>query len=222
MQLFYSLITTLVLNFSVTNCAAPGGETTKAVEPVTVQDGKGIATFAGGCFWCTEAVFERVIGVKDVVSGYTGGPEENPTYRQVSYGETGHAEAVQIYYDPAKVTYQELLEIFFATHDPTQVNRQGPDVGAQYRTEVYYHNEGQQKATEAYIKKLNDSGKYGRKIATKVTAYEEFWLAEKYHQDYYELNPGNPYIKGVAVPKVKKFKKLFPEKVKSQYQTASR
>ncbi|WP_246032570.1 peptide-methionine (S)-S-oxide reductase MsrA [Roseivirga ehrenbergii] len=182
-----------------------------------VQKGNEIATFAGGCFWCTEAVFERVNGVKNVVSGYTGGKENNPTYEDVSYGRSTHAEAIQIYYDPKVISYQELLEVFFYTHDPTQVNRQGPDVGTQYRTEVFYHDENQKKLATDYISKLNQSGKYNKPIATKVTEYTKFWLAEDYHQNYYELNPGNPYIINIAVPKVNKLKEHFPNLVKKKY-----
>lgn len=216
MQGIYSLLISLVLNFSVGACAQDT-QGTEAIDLSTLQEGQAVATFAGGCFWCTEAVFERVQGVNDVVSGYIGGEEENPTYYQVSYGETTHAEAIQIYYDPKVVNYQELLDIFFATHDPTQLNRQGPDVGSQYRTAVFYHDDAQKTSVQSTIKKLNDSGKYNMPIVTEVNEYSKFWLAEDYHQDYYELNPGNPYIIKIAVPKVKKFKKLFPDQLKDKY-----
>ncbi|WP_245701848.1 peptide-methionine (S)-S-oxide reductase MsrA [Roseivirga misakiensis] len=215
MQLFYSIMVSAVLNLSMASCASDGKS--ELVVLNNLQDGEAIATFAGGCFWCTEAVFERVEGVNNVVSGYTGGKEENPTYYQVSYGKTTHAEGIQIYYDPKVITYQELLDIFFATHNPTELNRQGPDVGKQYRTAVYYHDDAQKKAVEATIAKLDKSGKYDKKIVTEVQPYDKFWLAEDYHQDYYELNPGNPYIINVAIPKVKKLKKYFPEKVKAKY-----
>lgn len=176
------------------------------------------ATFAGGCFWCVEAVFERVEGVKDVISGYSGGKKENADYKKVSAGLTSHAEAVQIFYDPKVITFEELLEIFFATHDPTQLNRQGPDVGEQYRSAVFYHDDGQKEATKAYIQKLNQSGKFSKKIVTLVVPYDAFYTAEDYHQDYYEHNPGNPYIIQVTAPKVKKFLKQFPDKLKKKYQ----
>lgn len=217
MHIAYSIIASLLLNFGVATCAGASSTTELVSLSAEIDKGNEIATFAGGCFWCTEAVFERVNGVKNVVSGYTGGKEKNPTYQEVSYGRTDHAEAIQIYYDPEVVTYQELLEIFFYTHDPTQVNRQGPDVGAQYRTEVFYHDENQRKLATDYISKLNKSEKYARPIATKVTAYTEFWIAEDYHQNYYELNPGNPYIINIAVPKVNKFKRHFPDYVKKKY-----
>jgi peptide-methionine (S)-S-oxide reductase len=217
MQGIYSIITSLILNLTIGGCTSPSNETALVNSLPQLEQGNEIATFAGGCFWCTEAVFERVEGVTDVVSGYTGGEEKNPTYKAVSYGETTHAEAIQIYYDPKVISYERLLEIFFITHDPTQVNRQGPDVGTQYRTEVYYHDNEQKAQAEKYIAKLNSEGKYEKKIATKVTEYDEFWLAEEYHQNYYELNRGNPYIVNIAVPKVKKLKKYFPEVIKDKY-----
>ncbi len=203
-------------------CTAPSVES-QANEPITVspasltEDEKAqldTATFAGGCFWCTEAVFERVKGVKSVVSGYTGGSQANPTYKQVSNGRTDHAEAVQIYYDPEMITYQQLLEVFFGTMDPTQLNRQGPDVGEQYRSAVFYHDAEQQSLADEYMKKLGKSGKYDKPIVTQLVSYEKFWLAEDYHQDYYELNPGNPYIQSVAKPKVKKLKKNYTSLLK--------
>lgn len=211
----YLLVATLFLNVSVNSCVQENKES--LVDLKTVQEGTGVATFAGGCFWCTEAVFERMIGVNDVVSGYTGGTTADPTYKQVSYGQTDHAEAVQIYFDPELVTYQELLDVFFATHDPTQLNRQGPDVGKQYRSAVYYHDAAQKKALDATLKKLNASGKYHTTIVTEVASYTKFYLAEGYHQNYYELNQGNPYVISIAIPKVKKFKKLFPDQVKAEY-----
>lgn len=176
-----------------------------------------LATFAGGCFWCTEAVFERVQGVHDVVSGYTGGDQKNPTYKQVSYGKTDHAEAVQISFDPDQISYRELVEIFFATHDPTTLDRQGPDVGKQYRSAVYYHHQDQKQIVQAHIKILTDQGAYADPIVTQVEAIKIFYPAEDYHQDYYEKHPNNPYIQAIAKPKVKKFKQQFKEKLKDSY-----
>lgn len=217
MQSIYTILISVLLNFSVSSCNSQS-EGSQAVNLDEVQQsGEAVATFAGGCFWCTEAVFERVKGVRDVVSGYTGGAEENPTYYEVSYGKTTHAEAVQIYYDPKVISYQELLDIFFVAHHPTQANGQGPDIGEQYRPVIFYHDDAQKSAAETTINKLNASGKYDTKIATQVEAYEKFWMAEDYHQNYYELNPGNPYIISVAIPKVKKFKKTFPQFVKDKY-----
>jgi len=175
------------------------------------------ATFAGGCFWCTEAVFERVVGVREVISGYSGGKQKNPTYKQVSYGKTDHAECVQIHYDPNQVSYRELVEIFFATHDPTTLNRQGPDIGKQYRSAVFYHDQRQKEITEEHIKQLTDQNVYSDPIVTEVEALDIFYPAEDYHQDYYELNPNHPYIVAIAKPKVEKFKKRFKDHVKPAF-----
>lgn len=175
------------------------------------------ATFAGGCFWCTEASFERIAGVKDVISGYSGGDQKYPTYKQVGYGQTDHAEAIQIYYDPAVIDYQKLLDVFFVAHDPTTLNRQGPDKGAQYRSAIYYRSEEEKKLIDATIEKLNASGKFANPIVTEVAAYKEFWTAEGYHQNYYELHPENPYIQNVSKPKVEKVKKVFADILKEKY-----
>ena len=185
-------------------------------------EGKGyenyqVATFAGGCFWCTEAAFERIEGVKDVISGYSGGQQAYPTYKEVGYGNTDHAEAIMIYFDPAVVDYATLLQVFFVAHDPTQLNRQGPDVGRQYRSAIFYHNDDQQALSAHLINTLNDSGKLEKKIVTELNSYEEFWVAEAYHQDYYELNPGNSYVRNVSRPKVEKVEKLFASILKEKY-----
>jgi peptide-methionine (S)-S-oxide reductase len=173
-----------------------------------------IATFAGGCFWCTEAYFERLKGVLRVVSGYAGGTEKNPTYQAVSSGKTGHAESVQITYDSMQISYPDLLKVFFATHDPTTLNRQGPDVGRQYRSIVFYHNPQQKKETEAYLATLQKSGKYKNRIVTEVQPYKQFWPAETYHQNYYARHPDDPYVVSVAKPKVRKFEKEFSKWLK--------
>lgn len=177
----------------------------------------GQATFAGGCFWCTEASFERIEGVVDVFSGYSGGVQKYPTYKQVGYGETDHAEAIQIYYDPAIITYEKLLEVFFVAHDPTTLNRQGPDKGRQYRSGIYYRTNKEKALVDAYIEKLNKSGKFSDPIVTEVAPYGEFWSAEGYHQNYYELHPENPYISNVSRPKVEKVKKTFADILKEKY-----
>jgi peptide-methionine (S)-S-oxide reductase len=175
------------------------------------------ATFAGGCFWCTEAYFERLQGVDRVVSGYTGGTELYPTYQQVSGGRTSHAEAIQLWYNPSAISYQELLEVFFATHDPTTLNRQGPDVGKQYRSAIYYHNESQRKEASQYISELNDAGTFRKKIVTQLEPVKRFWVAEEYHQDYYRRNPRDPYVVSIARPKVKKFEAAYRNKLKKSY-----
>jgi len=188
------------------------------VEPAKLspkeKENLAVATFAGGCFWCTEAVFEQVKGVKSVVSGYAGGSKANPTYKEVAAGKTDYAESIQIYFDEEEISFQELLEIFFGTHDPTQLNRQGPDVGKQYRSEVFYHSDKQKQEVEQYIQKLSASGKYDDPIVTQVSAFEKFYNAEDYHQNYYEHNPDNPYIINVAEPKISKFKKNYSQYLK--------
>ena len=172
------------------------------------------ATLAGGCFWCTEAVFERMQGVKDVVSGYIGGTVPNPTYEQVCSKTTGHAEAIEIIYDPNETTYEELLEVFFKTHDPTTKNRQGADEGPQYRSAVFYHSDEQKEAAEKYIAKLNKSGEYNRPIVTTLEVASKFYPAEEYHQDFYERNPNYGYCRAVVSNKVRKFNREFGDKLK--------
>ena len=180
------------------------------------------ATFAGGCFWCTEASFERINGVVDVISGYSGGKEAYPTYKEVAWGKTSHAESIHIYYDPAVIKYNTLLEVFFTAHDPTTLNRQGPDVGPHYRSEIFYHNEMQKEAAENMIARLNKSGYFKDPIVTKLSAYKEFWVAEAYHQDYYEYNPGSSYIANVSRPKVEKVKKVFASILKEKYRDTTK
>ena len=178
------------------------------------QTGLETATLAGGCFWCTEAVFLELDGVKSVVSGYTGGRTKNPTYREISNGDTGHAEAIRITFDPKKVTYGELLEIFFATHDPTTLNRQGNDVGTQYRSEIFYHSDSQKQQAEDYISQLDREGTFGRKIVTRVSPETVFYPAEDYHQNYYARNTQQSYCTYVITPKVEKVRTKFTQKLK--------
>jgi len=183
------------------------------------EENLSIATFAGGCFWCTEAVFERVKGVKSVISGYSGGERANPTYREVSAGRTSHAEAVQIYYDASVVSFQKLLDIFFlGAHDPTQVNRQGPDRGPQYRSVAFYRTEIEEKAIRAKIAEIEKS-MFDEPIATQVKKFDVFYPAEKYHQDYYPTHQSNPYIQNVSRPKVEKFEKKFKDILKPEYKS---
>jgi peptide-methionine (S)-S-oxide reductase len=172
------------------------------------------ATFGSGCFWCTEAVFERLNGVQKVVSGYAGGTVENPTYEKVCTGKTGHAEVTQITYDPKVITYDELLEVFWKTHDPTTLNRQGNDVGTQYRSVIFYHNNEQKRLAEKYKEELNKSGIWDKPIVTEIAPYTNFYPAEKYHQNYYDNNPALPYCSFVITPKVEKFEKVFKDKLK--------
>lgn len=174
------------------------------------------AYFASGCFWCVEAIFESVKGVKEVVSGYSGGKEKNPTYEDVGYGRTTHAEAVEVYYDPKLVSFETLVKVFFGSHDPTTLNRQGPDKGAQYRSIAFYKNESEKKIINDYISQLQKEKVYSAPIVTEVKSFKIFYDAEDYHQDYEKNNPNNSYILNVSVPRLKRFQAKFPELLKDQ------
>ncbi|MFP4531036.1 MAG: peptide-methionine (S)-S-oxide reductase MsrA [Halodesulfurarchaeum sp.] len=169
------------------------------------------ATLAGGCFWCTEAAFEAVPGVRSVTSGYAGGDVSDPSYEAVSTGETGHAECVQVEYDPAEISFVDLLGVFFRVHDPTQLNRQGPDVGTQYRSAIFAHDEEQRETANSFIAALEEEGAFEDEIVTAVEELDEFWEAEPAHQDYYANNPDDRYCTFYAEPKVKKVKAIFGE-----------
>ena len=169
------------------------------------------ATFGSGCFWCTEAVFQQLRGVKSVQSGYSGGEAPNPTYDEVCTGRTGHAEVVQITYDPAAISFDELLKVFWQTHDPTTLNRQGHDVGTQYRSAVFYHNDAQRRTAEAYKQQLDAAGTFRAPIVTEITPFKNFYAAEDYHENYFRSNPEQSYCAAVIRPKVEKFKKEFKE-----------
>jgi len=173
-----------------------------------------IATFGGGCFWCVEAVFQRMKGVDTVISGYSGGSIDNPTYKQICTGTTGHAEVIQIYFDPNTVTFEELLEVFFNTHDPTTLNRQGNDVGTQYRSVIFYHSEKQKAIAETYKQQVDKQGVYKSPLVTEISPLKVFYPAEDYHQNYFNLNGREPYCSYVVRPKVEKFEKMFKEKMK--------
>lgn len=179
-----------------------------------MQEKMEVATFAGGCFWCTEAVFLELNGVKSVKSGYIGGKTINPTYKEVCNGDTGHAEAIQIEFDSSKISFGELLEVFFATHDPTTLNRQGNDSGTQYRSEIFYHNELQKKTAEDYLALLKKENTFGKPIVTVISAATKFYEAENYHQNYYNQNQSQGYCSYVITPKVEKVRKLFKDKLK--------
>ena len=172
------------------------------------------ATFAEGCFWCTEAKFQTLDGVVKIVSGYTGGHVPNPTYEMVCSDSTGHAEACNIIYDPSKISYEELLKAFWYSHDPTQLNRQGNDVGTQYRSAIFYHNEEQKQLAEKYKKKLEDAKLWSKPIVTTIEPYGPFYLAEDYHQNYYNNNQSQPYCQFVIRPELEKFEKVFKDKLK--------
>ncbi|MBE0424564.1 MAG: peptide-methionine (S)-S-oxide reductase MsrA [Lutibacter sp.] len=173
-----------------------------------------IATLANGCFWCTEAIFQRLNGVEKVTSGYSGGKVKNPTYNDVTSGETGHAEVIQIQFDPSAITFQEILDVFFATHDPTTLNRQGYDVGTQYRSAIFYHSTTQKEVAETFIKALTEAKVFNKKIVTEVTAFTMFYEAEAYHQNYYNNNKNQGYCMAVINPKLEKFIKKYKDKLK--------
>ena len=183
-----------------------------------MADDKGLemATFGSGCFWCTEAIFLNVDGVTKVESGYTGGKVKNPTYKEVCSGLTGHAEVIQLTFDPLKVSYDELLEIFWQTHDPTTLNQQGADIGSQYRSAIYFHSADQQKRAEFYKAQLEKSGAFEKPIVTEISPLSTFYKAEDYHQNYYNLNNNAPYCTYVIQPKLEKFKKVFKDKVSNR------
>ena len=183
-----------------------GIENARAADPPLAT-----ATFAGGCFWCTEAVYAELKGVKSVTSGYIGGVVPSPTYKDVCTGQTGHAEAIQIEYDPTVVSFEKLLEVFFATHDPTTLNRQGADVGTQYRSGIFYHDDEQRRVAEDVIMRLNQARIFPGPIVTEVTKASVFYPAEDYHQDYFATNPRQPYCQAVVAPKVDKVRKVFKD-----------
>ena len=173
-----------------------------------------IATFGSGCFWCSEAIFEQLQGVETVESGYSGGKTVNPSYKDVCTGETGHAEVIQVTFNPEIISYKELLEVFWQTHDPTTINRQGADVGTQYRSVIFYHNDIQNEIAHQYLKKLDDARIYGKPIVTEISPIKIFYKAENYHQDYYNNNKFQSYCSITITPKLDKFKKVFKEKLK--------
>ncbi len=179
-----------------------------------MNDKMNYATFGAGCFWCVEAVFRQLKGVESVVSGYSGGQVINPTYQQVTTGTTGHAEVARIAYDPVVISFEELLEVFWKTHDPTTLNRQGADIGTQYRSVVFCHDDQQKKLAEYYKKELNDSGAFHASIVTEISSLENYYEAEDSHQDYYKRNSSQGYCQFVIAPKVEKVNKIFKNKVK--------
>ncbi|TWU42552.1 Peptide methionine sulfoxide reductase MsrA 2 [Novipirellula artificiosorum] len=215
-QLTYGILLSVATCCVLTSTSCTANEPQSGESPLTesTKPAEAVATLAGGCFWCTEAVYERIDGVGDVVSGYIGGQVVNPNYTQVCTGRTGHAEAVEVHFDPSKRTFEEILEIFFKTHDPTTLNRQGPDTGTQYRSGIFYHNQEQKQIAEKYIEKLNQSGEFNRPIVTKLEPATVFYPAEEYHQDYYRRNPNAGYCQMVVRNKVRKTNIEFRDKLK--------
>lgn len=212
-------ITFFFLSSTIISCAE---DKTKFKNEIVMTDKREIANIEGldtatlgnGCFWCTEAIFQDLSGVMKVTSGYSGGTVKNPSYREVCNGSTGHAECLQIIFDPKTVSFDELLEIFWKTHDPTTLNRQGNDVGTQYRSAIFYHNEKQKELAEKYKMELNKSGAYDSPIVTEITPFTVFYPAEDYHQEYFNLNGEEPYCRFVIQPKVDKSRKVFKDKLK--------
>jgi peptide-methionine (S)-S-oxide reductase len=216
--MFWKGILGLILLFVTACVAQPSKNDTQQHKssPMNSNTPTDTATFGGGCFWCTEAIFLQLKGVQSVVSGYEGGTMPNPTYKDVCTGTTGHAEVIRITYDPTTVSYADLLEVFFKTHDPTTLNRQGNDIGTQYRSVVFYHNEAQKELAQKAIQALNEEKVYDDPIVTTLEPASTFYPAEDYHQNYYNNNPNQGYCAAVIQPKVEKFKKVFKEKLKSK------
>ena len=191
-----------------------GNDQNKKTMDTVNQNKVETATFGAGCFWCVEAVFQQLEGVQSVTSGYSGGEVKNPSYKEVTTGKTGHAEAVQIKYDPAVIGYRELLEVFWKTHDPTTLNRQGPDIGPQYRSVIFYHNEEQKRIAEKSKNEMDRSGYFSDPIVTEMEPYKNFYVAEDYHQDFYRNNPNQPYCRVHIDPKIEKVQQQFGKHLK--------
>jgi peptide-methionine (S)-S-oxide reductase len=216
---FNMLTSILVSAISLVSCSQQSTQNIAMIEEAIPAGLKtDTATFGTGCFWCTEAVFQELKGVYKVTSGYSGGTVKNPSYEDVCTGTTGHAECLQIVYDPKVISFDELLEVFWEAHDPTTLNRQGNDVGTQYRSVIFYHDDQQKKKAEEYKSKLDKSGAYNNPIVTEITPFSHFYAAENYHQDYYRLHGSQPYCTFVIRPKVEKFEKVFKDKLKTTVQ----
>ncbi len=215
-----TLIFSLFVTFSLISCSAKKENAAQAaaeiIEPVKDLSKFQKATFAYGCFWCVEGAFESVIGVEEAISGYAGGEEQNPDYNWVGSGKTGHAEAVEVYYDSTVISYETLLKVFFAAGDPTQVNGQGPDHGRQYRSIIFYRNDREKRIAEKMIADLNASKKYSNPISMEVVPFKKFWTAEDYHQNYILLNPDNPYVQNESIPRIQRMQRQFPEFIKPE------
>ena len=214
------ILYSLCASFALSSCAEQKSQNAlfMSQETNTTQSSAhtDTATFGSGCFWCTEAFFQRIDGVEKVISGYSGGTVPNPSYEQVCTGTTNHAEVVQVVYDPSKVSFDELLEVFWKTHDPTTLNRQGNDVGTQYRSVIFYHNDEQKQKAEHYKVELNNSGAWNKPVVTVIEPFTKFYAAENYHQNYYNSNPRQMYCQYVIRPKLEKFEKVFKEEMKTQ------
>ncbi|MBS1744929.1 MAG: peptide-methionine (S)-S-oxide reductase MsrA [Bacteroidetes bacterium] len=211
----FSVLATVAGIFSFASCAEHSTQITNMSEQKISAANTDTASFGTGCFWCTEAIYERLNGVVKVISGYSGGNIPDPTYEEVSTGTTGHAECCQIIYDPSVISFDELLHVFWKTHDPTSLNRQGNDVGPQYRSVIFYHNERQKELAEKYKQELNDSNVFNKPVVTAIEPFKNFYKAEDYHQNYFDYNPGQMYCRLVILPKVEKFERIFKDKLKT-------
>lgn len=213
-MLFKNILSILFTSIIFTACGQSNNSYSTKPLKMNVENGKEVATFGAGCFWCVEAIFQSLNGVDTVISGYSGGSIKNPSYKEVCTGRTGHAEVTQIVFDPNVISFKELLEVFWQTHDPTTLNQQGADVGTQYRSAIFYHTDAQKQLAEEYKAKLDASGAFENPIVTEITAFDVFYPAEDYHQNYFLNNPEQGYCRVVIKPKVDKFKKVFGEKLK--------
>ncbi len=211
----YNRLIGFILLLTLSYAQVNGNKKSKEERIMTENRRLELATFGAGCFWCVEAIFQRVDGVEKVVSGYTGGHIKNPSYKEVCQGTTGHAEVCQLSFDPDVVSFKELLEVFWQTHDPTTLNRQGNDVGTQYRSSVFFHSEEQKELAQKYKKKLDEAGIYADKIVTEIVPYDKMYVAEDYHQNYFNQNGSQPYCSFVIQPKIEIFQKVFKDKLKN-------
>jgi peptide-methionine (S)-S-oxide reductase len=209
--LFVSIVQTCISNTPPKNSSEP------VWIPISKEQGMKKAYFASGCFWCVEAIYESVKGVSETYSGYAGGLTKNPNYTQIGTGRTGHAEAVEVIYDPKIVSFETLVLVFFGSHDPTTANRQGPDYGSQYRSIAFYTSDQEREIIQDYIQTLEEGRYFSKEIVTEIKPLEKFYYAEEYHQDYEKNNPNNPYVKQVSIPRLLKFKKQYPELLKEEY-----
>ena len=199
---------------TIGSCGLSEERPIKQPKSTSMQEGMEVATLGAGCFWCVEAIFQSLEGVQSVESGYSGGEIKNPSYKEVCSGRTGHAEVVQVIFNPKVISFADILEVFFETHDPTTLNRQGADVGTQYRSAIFYHSEAQKEVAEKSKAAAQESGLWSSPIVTEIAAFTTFYSAENYHQDYYSMNGEQPYCRAVIAPKMDKFKKRFREKLK--------
>lgn len=217
MKLFLTLLSLVSLQTCISSSPPIDKKDPVWEPPLSEQKDLAKAYFAAGCFWCVEAVFESVKGVHEVYSGYAGGETKNPNYNQIGTGRTGHAEAVEVHYDPKVVSFGTLVQVFFGSHDPTTPNRQGPDRGSQYRSIAFYQNSSEREMIQDYIALLEKEGIFSNAIVTEVEPLDKFYFAEEYHQDYEKRNPNNPYVRSVSIPRLRKFQKAYPELLKENH-----